>query len=108
VNTLAEYPPLQLPGEPDILAEVRLRSELRILRTLATMHGRTMRMREAYLKRWPGVYEAMEIVEPPPRFLEQEMALAPRIKGRLLEVERYFVEKSWHLPKWTRPGWLLE
>jgi len=65
-------------------------------------------MREAFMGRWPGVYEAMEILEPPPRWIEQEMALAPRIKERLLKVESFFIEKGWHLPKWTRPGWLLE
>jgi len=102
------YPPLQFPGEPDILAEVRLRNELRILRLLATMHGRSLKMREAYMKRWPGVYEAMEIVEPLPRWIEQEIAIAPRIKERLLEVEVYFVEKGWRLPKWRRPEWILE
>lgn len=103
-----EYPPLQFPGEPDILAEVRLRAELKLLRTIATMHERTLKMREATMKRWPGVYEAMEIVEPPPHFIKQALELAPSLKGRLLQLESFFVEKGWRLPRWERPSWLVE
>ena len=103
-----EYPPLQFPGEPEVLSEVRLRYELRLLRTLATIHGRTLKMREAFMGRWPGVYEAMEILEPPPRWIALGIALAPRITERLLQVEAFFVEKGWRLPRWTRPGWILE
>jgi len=101
-----QYLPLKFPGEPDALTELRLRDELKLLRALATMHERTMMFREKFMGRWPGVYEAEEITEPPPFFIKQEMELAPRVKGRLLEVEAYFIEKGWHLPKWKRPSWL--
>ncbi|MBA7711370.1 hypothetical protein ES703_120329 [subsurface metagenome] len=94
-----EYPPLQFSGEPDALAEVRLRAELKLLRTIATMHERTTKMRGIFMKRWPGVYEAMEIVDSG-HVIEEELRLAPRVKERLLQVEAYFVEKGWHLPKW--------
>ena len=100
--------PLQLPGEPDALAEVRLGAELKLLRSLATQHGRTLKFREMALKQWPGVYEAMEILEPPPHFIREALAIAPRLKERLLQVEAYFIERGWHLPKWERPSWLVE
>lgn len=101
-----KYLPLKFPGEPDALTELRLREELKLLRTLATMHSRTLRMREVFMKRWPGVYEAMEITEPPPFFIKQETEIAPGVKGRLLEVEAYLIEKGWPLPEWERPSWL--
>lgn len=101
-----QYLPLKFPGEPDALTELRLREELKILRTIATMHGRTMMFREKFMEMWPGTYEAEEIVEPSPYWVRQALELAPKVKERLLEVEAYFTEKGWHLPDWKRPGWL--
>jgi len=106
---MEDYPPLQYPGEPDVAAEIRLRAELKVLRTLATMVGRLELMRRSFYANWPGVYEATEILAPPDHkaILEEHERIRPLIKGRLLEVESYFVEKGWSLPKWSRPEWLL-
>jgi len=101
---------VQFPGEPDILAEVRLRAELRALHHVATMAGRVDFMREAFYRKWPGVYEATEILAPPDHkalIAEHERLRFP-LRIRLLDVEAHFVNKGWKLPKWTRPRWLLE
>jgi len=101
---------VQFPGEPDALAEIRLRAELRALRHVATMAGRLDFMREAFYRKWPGVYEATEILAPPEQkaLIEEHEKLKSPLRSRLLNVEAHFIEKGWRLPKWTRPQWLLE
>ena len=126
------FPPLQFPGEPDALTEVRLRAELKLLRSAATMLQRTeiwtrpellkpktkeeieklkvdlSPEMEAELKRlaeeyWEPTAVAERIVIRAP--LER---IKPGLRARLLKLESYFVEKGWRLPRWERPSWLLE
>lgn len=100
---------VQFPGEPDILAEVRLRAELKALRTVATQHEYLERMRGIFLQAWPGTFEAQEILSPTMReYMEIRGPFTKWIKKRLLGIEAHFVEKGWKLPKWRRPDWLLE
>ena len=100
---------VQLPGEPDALAEVRLRAELKLMRSLATQHDQLERLRSIFLQTWPGTFEAEEILEPTMReYREIKGPYTEWIKKRLLNIEVHFVDKGWRLPKWTRPKWLLD
>lgn len=122
---------LPFPGEPDKAAEVRLRANLRLFRYIATLHERTKtlverpvpkafrellyprppelppelekRMEEISKEIWKpeAVAERREVIAP---LIEKE----PEIKEILLAIERTFIERGWHLPKWKRPSWLLE
>jgi len=126
------YPPLKLPGEPDALTELRLRDELRALRSVATsieeiewlLGGPTParakkfleKLSPEFLEKLPPIQkeleEAQKKIWEPGAIAERIIAaspvlrLEPILKERLLQVEAFFVEKGWSLPKWTRPGWL--
>ena len=128
------YLPLQFPDEPDALCEVRLRHELRVLRGICTgieeiewlLGGPTPARAKKLLEQLSPEFlrrllpipkeleEAQKMIWEPSAIADRIIAaspilrLKPRIKERLLQVEAFFVEKSWRLPKWTRPGWLLE
>lgn len=131
---MVEYAPLQFPGEPDALCEVRLRHELRVLRSIATgieeiewlLGGPIPARAKQFLERLPPDFSKK--LPPLPKELEEAqkdiweplavadriiaaspiLRLKPSIKERLLQVEVFFVEQGWRLPRWTRPGWLLE
>lgn len=119
------YPPLKLPGEPDALAELRLREELKLLRSLATQIGYAEAMTrppspevaERLISRLPletrrKLRKAAREIWHPGAVAERIIVFAPiermkpDLKARLLQVESYFTEKGWHLPKWRRPTWL--
>ena len=91
--------PLQLPGEPDALAEVRLRAELKLLRSTASQMERI----EVATRSLKPEEAAGIIVATAPT-----LRMKPLLKSRLLQVETFFIERGWHLPEWERPTWLLE
>ena len=129
---------LPFPGEPEKVAEARLRGALRGFRAAATHLEHVQRLVQEPLPkvfreyvypklpkfslelekkmeefdretREPGgiwspeaIAERYELVRP---ILEE---VKPEIKERLLAIEATFIERGWHLPKWTRPRWLLE
>lgn len=98
------FPPIGIPGEPDVLAEVRLRAELKLLRTTATMMRRMQAMEKAFLKGTMPPEEVAELII----ITSPTMKIKPQLKERLLKTETYFIEKGWRLPKWKRASWLLE
>jgi len=93
---------IQFPGEPDIVAEKRLRFELRMLRDWATRTGSLDFFTDIVIQQVPE--KASSILKQMPFVFE-----AKRILGkRLLNMEVHFVEKGWRLPRWRRPQWLLD
>lgn len=123
-----QYLPLKFPDEPDALTEVRLRAELRLLRSIVTSIQRIeIFTRPEWLLSPEKVEEFIQLFSPevraslrtireelwrPEAVGERIVAMAPveqikpGLKARLLAVESYFIEKGWHLPEWKRPGWL--
>lgn len=138
---LPELPPVEAflpyPGEPDDLAEIRLRGALRGFRAAATNLEHVAWLsqkllpkvfREYVYPKFPAFPPELEkkmeefekkMTEPggiwSPEAITERRKLAtpilemmPEIKERLLAIERTFIEKGWKLPKWKRPSWLLE
>ncbi|MBA7678435.1 hypothetical protein ES703_86710 [subsurface metagenome] len=117
--------PLKLPGEPDILTQLRLSEELKLLRSLATQIGHTEAitrppspeaadrlLSQLPLETQEKLREAAREIWRPEAVAERIIAFSPverikpDLKARLLQVEGYFLEKGWNLPKWQRPAWL--
>ena len=123
-----QYLPLKFPDEPDALTEVRLRAELRLLRSVVTSIQRIEMFTrpewllspekvEEFIRSFPPDLRASlrtirEELWAPEAVAERIVAMAPveqikpGLKARLLAVETYFIEKGWHLPEWKRPSWL--
>ena len=99
MNELPPLPPFQLPDEPDVLAEVRLRAELKLLRSTASIMER---LQAATWGLKPKEAAGIIVAVAP------TLRMAPLLKSRLLQVETFFIERGWRLPKWERPSWLLE
>ncbi|MBA7715196.1 hypothetical protein ES703_124237 [subsurface metagenome] len=128
---------LPFPGEPDKAAELRLRGALRGFRAVATniehihqlieyptpkvfrdlifpefpklppeLEKKMEDMEEEMRK--PGFIWSPEAVENRRKVATPLIEMEPDIKESLLAIERTFIEKGWHLPKWERPSWLLE
>ena len=129
---------LPFPGEPEKVAEARLRGALRGFRTAATnLEHIQMLTREPLPKvfrelvyhkllKFPSELEKRleefekKMREPggiwSPEAIARRYELVrpiieksmPEIKERLLAIEQTFIERGWKLPKWERPSWLLE
>ena len=93
---------IQFPGEPDDLAEMRLRYELRLLRDWATRTEHMNFMVDIIIHTSPeiagNILRQTSLLEGAKRHLGK----------RLLNIEAYFIEKQWRLPEWQRPPWLME
>ena len=142
---LPEIPPLPpveaflpFPGEPEKVAEARLRGALRGFRAAATNleHIQWLaheplpkvfrelvypklqkfppelekRLEEFEKKmREPGGIWSPEAIAERYEFVRPILEKSmPEIKERLLAIEETFIERGWKLPKWERPSWLLE
>lgn len=128
---------LPLPGEPDKLAEMRLRTHLRGFRAAATnlehiqylaheplpkvfrelvypkfpkFPPEIEKKMEEFEKKMtePGGIWSPEAIAERRKFATPILEMKPEIKEILLAIEQTFIERVWHLPKWKRPSWLLE